>query len=545
MTDLYKEYRNIKKKYLNLKINFISGGGFRSQWESKRKECISLSPDLKFKYKNGEYATLFYTARKTDTNTYYIFFFLDREGNSIIEYEFNLNRAEFTLLFIDDKLVDDDDDDADADKDIFIEKKLRPYIEKKLIPNIAIFEEEKRLEQERVEEEKRLEQERVEEGKRLEEENRLDILDEMDLVLYIRHMQDDAIYNNPSQTDVDLKNGLYYVGSGVPNAVYYDTELDGVVKFHKHEIDTVPNLKITDGPIESWESIKINFNDIKTFVKSEDKYNIKIFINQLIKTQEIYKQTKELHTFLKIKGHVIYNNLENDYIRALKCESEIYEYIYDLELLYTVNLNNTNYEKFLNVLKDFKTLNMNGYFHGDLQTNCRNMGYSKIKENFVIFDIDSISTLFYNDILNMNFFSRRVFEDIISLIECINTKLVPTKLIKLEEYETKIDNFWKTFSIQKDAVYYKIVNTSTEPYVRFDEAVYDSKENIEHFNEQRDNYNFRNIGIGKEIVRKLVNIKLDELYTTLLIDFENKFKKTELKPMTSCNRFSQDDLYYL
>ena len=75
MTDLYKEYRNIKKKYLNLKINFISGGGFRSQWESKRKECISLSPDLKFKYKNGEYATLFYTARKTDTNTYYIFFF--------------------------------------------------------------------------------------------------------------------------------------------------------------------------------------------------------------------------------------------------------------------------------------------------------------------------------------------------------------------------------------------------------------------------------------------------------------------------------------
>jgi hypothetical protein len=113
-------------------------------------------------------------------------------------------------------------------------------------------------------------------------------------------------------SNADLST-LRYISHGAPNATYYDTNLDDVVKFAKSTKDTQANLMFEIKSKEEVIADKNFMDDINNEVSALDEYS---------------RNLNTLPTFCHIKGYVIYHNIRNLLNKNI-ASSPIIEYLED------------------------------------------------------------------------------------------------------------------------------------------------------------------------------------------------------------------------
>jgi hypothetical protein len=174
------------------------------------------------------------------------------------------------------------------------------------------------------------------------------------------------------------ENTLQYINHGFFNAAYYDTNLDGVVKFRKNVNDEKPILNLT--------------TQSKEEVIKDEKF-MKYINNQVSILTQYSRILNTLPTFCHIKGYVVYNNIiHTHHTTQSVAYSPLIEYLKDFKDIDTYS-DNVDWSKalpaFLEVVKDFKKFNTTFmYNHKDLQHNCRNIMYNKETNAFKVIDIE-------------------------------------------------------------------------------------------------------------------------------------------------------------
>lgn len=204
---------------------------------------------------------------------------------------------------------------------------------------------------------------------------------------------------------------LSYIGAGVPNAVYYDQELDGVVKFKKSERVTQPlfykstykmGLPTISLPINEFKGAFPQYNNI---------------VENAITIQNVIQN---LPSFLQIKGYVIYPKIlttRNVMIPKEIANSVLYDYLGDVSSYW--KFNSKLKKSIKQIVLDFKTLNLSGLAHGDLSNNCRNIVLVTSTGEVKVIDIDSIKSIYS---YMGNFYRYQEFTDLFGLIDCFISK---------------------------------------------------------------------------------------------------------------------------
>jgi hypothetical protein len=251
---------------------------------------------------------------------------------------------------------------------------------------------------------------------------------------------------------------LVFINSGVPNAAYYDTKLQGVVKFIKRQREIKSNL----------------INNIKSkedVINNVDEYNFIIEKIKKLENLDYIRKINTLKTFCHIKGYVIYHNITN-LTTNMVAISPLIEY---LENYKDFNGFETNEDiikinalpSFLEVVQDFCKFNTEFMFkHGDLADRCRNIMYNKIENKFKVIDIETPSLIIQSGPEQLNNLIYFIFKDIKSLINCYKHIWKPVIIIKLENLEKSIDNFIIELMSMKDNLLCA-EDISISPYVKY------------------------------------------------------------------------------
>ena len=159
-----------------------------------------------------------------------------------------------------------------------------------------------------------------------------------------RNQTENIIWSDSTTED------LVFINSGVPNAAYYDTKLQGVVKFIKRQREIKSNL----------------INNIKSkedVINNVDEYNFIIEKIKKLENLDYIRKINTLETFCHIKGYVIYHNINNltTYMVAISPLIEYLENYKDFNGFETnediINLDNTD---ILKVNDDIKIYDQNG-----------------------------------------------------------------------------------------------------------------------------------------------------------------------------------------
>ena len=256
-----------------------------------------------------------------------------------------------------------------------------------------------------------------------------------------------------SDNDIDLKiiysekpfndETFKYIGSGVPHVVYFDTSINKIIKFKKHERDKYSNIRPS------------NETDI-LHTKNIGITNIKNFIFNL---NNIMKIIKDNDSFLQIEGFIIYfniiSNTTKDNYEAISF-SPTYNYLDNY-----VNLNrevfdmtNTSHKlSFIKLINDYKKIYDLGYIHGDFQYNCNNLMFNNVDNKIKIIDIDSINTISNK--------GGETYRDFVSFAKCLHELGYNDYSPKITEL-SKENNIDEIVQIIKNIIFYNDINKKYE-----------------------------------------------------------------------------------
>lgn len=298
-------------------------------------------------------------------------------------------------------------------------------------------------------------------------------------------------------TTIDLK----FINSGVPNAAYYDTKLQGVVKFKKTSSKDIKSTLIDK--IQSKNDIEKNKEEYDNIMNNINKLKDLDFINKL----------NTLETFCHMKGYVIYHNINYLFMNIYNiAHSPLIEYLEDYKDFYGFTKDEDKIKalpSFLEVVKDFNTFNTEFMFtHGDLQNNCRNIMYNKITNKFKVIDIVSPKLIIPSRPEQLNSLISEIILDINSLINCYkNTwklEIDIDNLININKLEIELMSDKNNLFCVKDL--------NKDPYIEY--------------NPYRDDCKQRNIYVdtSKEVVKQIILKFINECYTNFISIIEKDIK---------------------
>jgi len=276
---------------------------------------------------------------------------------------------------------------------------------------------------------------------------------------------------------INLIDNLEYLNLGFYNFVFLDKELNCIIKvpktiaitknrlyniinINKDQKTYKPNiiLKTQESIIEYLDSINIHKSQKSQLIKS------------MLKHMELASVVNTLPTFLHFKGFIVYNNIGSHGPNSIDITPLIVEAFEFLPKLDTVNIPNKK-DYLLSVINDFKKYNNNGYYHNDLQENCRNItsyleGETRKLKVIDLDDSKKITDLIVFSDIKLDKL-QLLFKDYISLVKCLAfqgvitdsekqilitidystlfTKLADkrTNTEKVVEIKTLIDNLYK------------------------------------------------------------------------------------------------------
>ena len=210
---------------------------------------------------------------------------------------------------------------------------------------------------------------------------------------------------------------LKYINHGTPNAVYVDKGIGKIVKFGKFERDNKPELALIDNEMGKEQQIK--FTD---FISNIDKYpELEPYRGTLINTANKSDVIKDLSTFLKIKGYSFYPTILNK-DKGEMCRSQVFEYHHNLKrIAHDLKVIREYKDSFIEVISNFKELNLRGYVHGDMRS-CNNIEFVKVESGFKVIDIEAIRPRFEKDIISLYDilnYEENAFIDLFQLIDCL------------------------------------------------------------------------------------------------------------------------------
>jgi hypothetical protein len=288
---------------------------------------------------------------------------------------------------------------------------------------------------------------------------------------------------------------LQFINSGVPNAAYYDTKLQGVVKFKKTNSKDIKSTLIDK--IQSKDDIEKNKEEYDNIMNNINKLKDLDFINKL----------NTLETFCHMKGYVIYHNINYLFMNIYNiAHSPLIEYLVDYNDFYGFTKDEDEDKikalpSFLEVVKDFNTFNTEFMFkHGDLQNNCRNIMYNKITNKFKVIDIVSPSLIIPSRPDQLNSLISEIIFDIKSLINCYkNTwklEIDIDNLININKLEIEL------MSDNNNLFCVKYLNK--DPFIEYNPYRSDCK--------KRDIY----VDTSKEVVKQIILKFINECYTNFI-----------------------------
>jgi hypothetical protein len=205
-------------------------------------------------------------------------------------------------------------------------------------------------------------------------------------------------------------SALQHISYGVPNAAYYDYNLDGIVKFSKITKSTTAIL-------------------IDTKISKEEVMTDNNFMDYINKTaDELTKYSSNINTlptFCHIKGYVVYHNIIHKHNNELNvASSPLLEYLKDFKDIYAYDSKydwSNALHAFLDVVLDFNKFNTTFmYSHGDLQSNCRNMMYNKNTNTFKVIDIEKSKSILSKNKENLSTIWDIALKDVTELAKCYN-----------------------------------------------------------------------------------------------------------------------------
>ena len=265
--------------------------------------------------------------------------------------------------------------------------------------------------------------------------------------IYIRKNVNIDNYNN-ILSDI-LPSGKQ--GLGAQGIIFFDKDLQSIIKINKfnsrdksihfEEYNKLPEStrrrryhwshlyagNLTQNEIKQLEDLPNIIYNPEQFTQLIRIITPYVF-NQIIKFDIISRHILDLKTFLQIKGFAIYPYLTtwNDTGYII---SAVYDY-YNLTHITPLSSEHVDKNKlvlylknFIDIISDFEKLHKRGYYHGDLQNDCRNIEKTD-DDTFIVIDINSISKVTsYENYL----------QDISSLLKCIKMKTNLDLKINYEE----------------------------------------------------------------------------------------------------------------
>ena len=313
---------------------------------------------------------------------------------------------------------------------------------------------------------------------------------------------------------------LIIVGAGVPHVVCFDPIINSIIKFRKRErnpnailYNKVPKqFFISEKMKQESKSndFKVKLNNYKHFFSEPEITELLNHTNIINTIIEINKIIYDLPSFLQILGYVIYPNIINDYNKHMYLGSIYYPYYHSLKDRIVINYKNK--DNFLKIINEFKTLNLRGYYHGDLQENCRNIVSINTNE-FKVIDIDSISKIFNNDFVFINHLENS-FKDIKDLIKCLNYHNIT---INSKKYELIINYLINKLyqNLFKNNKLYEIIDIIEPPWVKYQLKI---PKIYTDFISNKSNWATTNLYVFPYI-KDIINI----LYSKLINDFQGFF----------------------
>ena len=221
-------------------------------------------------------------------------------------------------------------------------------------------------------------------------------------------------------------DNLEYLNLGFYNFVFLDKELNLIIKLPKtiavlhtrlYNLEEKQTNK-KDFIFETPENIAEYLDSLK-IIESQKT----LLIKRMLKHMELSFVVNTLPSFLHFKGFIVYKNIGVHAPNKIDIKPLIVEAFEFLPKLGNVDLSK-NLDNILNIIYDFRKYNNNGYYHNDLQENCRNISSyleGDIRKLKVI-DLDDSKKI--SDLININDIRldklQLLFKDYISLVKCLH-----------------------------------------------------------------------------------------------------------------------------
>jgi hypothetical protein len=228
------------------------------------------------------------------------------------------------------------------------------------------------------------------------------------------------------QESLNSTDNLEYLNLGFYNFVFLDKELNLIIKLPKtiavshtrlYNLEEKQTNK-TDVILETQENI-VKYLDSLKIIESQKT----LLIKKMLKHMELSFVVNTLPSFLHFNGFIVYKNIGVHAPNKIDITPLIVEAFEFLPKLGNVDLSK-NLDNILNIIYDFRKYNNHGYYHNDLQENCRNIS-SYLEEDIrklKVIDLDDSKKI--SDLININDIKldklQLLFKDYISLVKCLH-----------------------------------------------------------------------------------------------------------------------------
>jgi len=280
------------------------------------------------------------------------------------------------------------------------------------------------------------------------------------------------------QESVNSTDNLQYLNLGFYNFVFFDKELNLIIKVPK-------TIAVSQTRLYNLEEKQTNKTDVILETSggiAEYLDSLKIIESQktllskkMLKHMELSSIVNTLPTFLHFKGFVVYKNIGVHAPNKIDIKPLIVEAFEFLPELGNVDLSK-NLDNILNIINDFRKYNNHGYHHNDLQDNCRNISsylegdMRKLK----VIDLDDSKKI--SDLININDIKldklQLLFKDYISLVKCLHFHSVINSsdkqalinidynalFLKLSTFGRDIEKKYEEIKIFIDNLYKKLID---------------------------------------------------------------------------------------
>jgi hypothetical protein len=222
------------------------------------------------------------------------------------------------------------------------------------------------------------------------------------------------------------RENLQYINRGFLNLLFLDKTLNLILKISTRILSNQILLVNNHSLVE--ESTSVNLKTLDEIGKFISTINIDeslkpSLLKNMLKHFELQTVINTIPTFLHFRGFVILKNV------GIKKGSTIITPIVAEAFDFLPNLVPFKLKDFLpnfiQIINDFKTFNTRGYFHQDLQSNCRNISaYTGESETtkLIVYDLDDAKKL-SELIENFNAIEEKsislILKDYLSLVECL------------------------------------------------------------------------------------------------------------------------------